>query len=270
MTSSLVRASDSMPDRRTASRTAGTSSQPQRRGRPVTNPNSSPALSQQLARLVAQLGRERAVAHAGAVPLGHAQHGVNLGGAEPQPGTGAPGRGRGRGDERIRAVVEVEQHPLRAFEQDVLAPHNPPCGPRVRRRRRQGRISSASARYLAVISAALGGVATQLAYVGADRRQVAVQPRAEAIRAEQVADPQADARRLALVGGANPALGGPDAARAILTQAIDLQMVRKRQVRALGDDEVALALDAPVGRGRCGSRRPARPDRSPSPRPARR
>ena len=39
----------------------------------------------------------------------------------PMPVAASPATGVRRGDERIRAVVEVEQRPLRALEQDVLA-----------------------------------------------------------------------------------------------------------------------------------------------------
>src|SRR5688500_18960590 len=42
-TSSLVSATPSMPDNRTPNRSAGRSSQPHRRGRPVVAPNSPPA-----------------------------------------------------------------------------------------------------------------------------------------------------------------------------------------------------------------------------------
>ena len=59
-TSSLVSASPSMPEMRIASRSAGRSSQPQRRGRPVTEPNSLPRLRSRSPVSSLQLGRERA------------------------------------------------------------------------------------------------------------------------------------------------------------------------------------------------------------------
>ena len=42
-------------------------------------------------------------------------------GPMPLPDAGGPGDRVRRGDERIGAVVDVEQHALRAFEQDALA-----------------------------------------------------------------------------------------------------------------------------------------------------
>ena len=42
-------------------------------------------------------------------------------GGMPRPGAGPAGRRRGRRDERVRAVVDVEQGALRAFGEDALA-----------------------------------------------------------------------------------------------------------------------------------------------------
>ena len=81
--------------------------------------------------------------------------------------------------------------------------------------------------------------AAELAHVRPDGGDVAIEPRPKTLGPKQIADAQADARRLALVGRPDPLLGGPDAARAILAQAIDLQVVRQGQVRALGDHQIA-------------------------------
>ena len=110
-----------MPDSRTASRSAGMSSQPQRRGRPVVAPNSAPTSRSRSPVASQQLGRERAVAHPGGVGLHDAQHLVDQGRADAAGGAGPAGGGRRRGDVRVGAVIEVEQHALGAFEQDVLA-----------------------------------------------------------------------------------------------------------------------------------------------------
>jgi hypothetical protein len=64
----------SMPEVFTVWRTRQASNQPQRRLRPVTTPNSLPALADQFADLVEQLGREGAFADAGRIGLGDAQH----------------------------------------------------------------------------------------------------------------------------------------------------------------------------------------------------
>ena len=70
------------PRVRIASRSAGRSSQPQRRGRPVTEPNSLPRLRSRSPVASRQLGRERPAADARRVPLGDAQHRVDRGRAD--------------------------------------------------------------------------------------------------------------------------------------------------------------------------------------------
>jgi hypothetical protein len=70
---------------------------------------------------------------------------------------------------------------------------------------------------------------------------VALEQRAEALRPQEIAHADADARGLALVGRADPAPGGADVARALLAQAIDLLVVGQRDVRSLGDHQVAIA-----------------------------
>src|SRR3546814_1340479 len=70
---------------------------------------------------VVKLGRERPRSDAGRIGLGDAEHEADR--ARPQSRAargGARNRVR-RGDERIGAVIDIEQHALRAFEQDALA-----------------------------------------------------------------------------------------------------------------------------------------------------
>ena len=80
----------------------------------------APALADHLADGVRLLGRERPRADAGGIGLGDAEHIAE----RPRPDAGPGRRLRrhrvGGGDERIGAVVDVEHHPLRAFEQDAL------------------------------------------------------------------------------------------------------------------------------------------------------
>ena len=80
-----------------------------------------PALAEQLADLVVELGRERPLAHARRVGLGDAEHVVEGAGADARAGRRLRRHRVRRGDERIGAVVDVEQRALRAFEQDPLA-----------------------------------------------------------------------------------------------------------------------------------------------------
>ena len=93
-----------------------------RRRRPVLVPNSCAALDEQVADRVAleQLGRERPAADARRVRLHDADDALDR--ARPDAGAGAhAARDRvARRDERIRAVVEVEERRLRAFEQHPL------------------------------------------------------------------------------------------------------------------------------------------------------
>ena len=80
-----------------------------------------PALAEPLAVGVVQLGRERARADPGGVGLDDAEH--EPGGARAEPAAAGDGAADGvrAGDERIGAVIDVEQHALRAFEQDAAA-----------------------------------------------------------------------------------------------------------------------------------------------------
>ena len=67
------------------------------------------------------LGRERPLADAGHVRLRDADDRVDPRRADSDPDGSAAGDGGRRGDERIRAVVDVEQRPVRPLEQDALA-----------------------------------------------------------------------------------------------------------------------------------------------------
>ena len=79
------------------------------------------AHAQMLADFVVELGRERTAADARRVRLHDAEHVVEA--ARPDAGARAslPRHAVGRRDERIRAVIDVEQRALRAFEQHALA-----------------------------------------------------------------------------------------------------------------------------------------------------
>ena len=120
-TSSLVSAMPLMPPTVRVWRTSTASNQPQRRGRPVTVPNSRPRSPRSCPVSSLQFGRERPLADARRVGLGDAEHVVDGARAEAGAGRRLRRHGVGRGDERIGAVVDVEQRALRAFEQDALA-----------------------------------------------------------------------------------------------------------------------------------------------------
>ncbi len=67
------------------------------------------------------LGGERAFADPGDIGLGDAEDAVDARGSDPDTGRGARGDRVRRGDERVGAVVEIEERRLRALEEDVLA-----------------------------------------------------------------------------------------------------------------------------------------------------
>ena len=94
---------------------------------------------------------------------------------------------------------------------------------------------------------------------------------AEPLGVQQIADPHAGARGLALVGRADPLARGADGVLgAFVAQPIDLAVVRQRQVRARGDDQILLARAGSPAPGRPAPPPPAPSDRRPSLRRARR
>ncbi len=119
--SSLVSAKPLIPLVRTVWRTSTASNQPQRRGRPVTVPNSRPRSPMRLTDLVVLLGRERPLPHPRRVGLADAKHVADRGRAKTRAGRRLSGHRVGGGHERIGAVVDIQQRALRAFEQDALA-----------------------------------------------------------------------------------------------------------------------------------------------------
>ncbi len=120
-TSSFVSASDVIPLTRTANRSATRSSQPHRRSRPVTVPNSWPsACTRSWSGPTISLGNGPSptrVTYAFATP---STSSMRFGPIPKLDGRAGGDRAR-RGDERIRPVVEVEQRALRAFEEDAFA-----------------------------------------------------------------------------------------------------------------------------------------------------
>ena len=97
------------------------SSQPGRRSRPVTVPYSWPS-SRTFAASSSSISLGNGPApDAGDVGLRDADHLVDPRRPDPDARRGGARDRVRRGDERIRAVVEVEQRPLRAFEEDPLA-----------------------------------------------------------------------------------------------------------------------------------------------------
>ena len=68
-----------------------------------------------------QFARERAGTDAGCVGLGNAQHEANRIGPNTSPGGGIAGDGIAAGHKGVSAVIHIQHHRLRAFEQHALA-----------------------------------------------------------------------------------------------------------------------------------------------------
>jgi hypothetical protein len=128
----------------------------------------------------------------------------------PTPTAAAPATGPRRGDERIRAVVEVEQRPLRALEQDEA----PVAQGAVDEQRRVDDIRPQPLREPLVARRQLLEL-ERLGAVDALEPDVLLGQRdldllAQDLRVEQVLHADPEPRRLVRVGGADPALGRPD------------------------------------------------------------
>jgi hypothetical protein len=205
------------------------------------------AIDQQITDLVAlvELGREGAGPDARRVRLHHADDALDV--ARPDAGAGADRAGHrvARRHERIRPVVEVEEHRLRALEQHPLSGvervvhevHGVVDQRRETRRERQ-----------VLLGERLRVDGQSVVHLGEDAvllPQGEVQLLPEDLRVEQVLDSQADAHRLVGVRGTDAALGGAQlrVAEIPLVQPVQLLVVRHDQVRIAREPE-ATRLDA--------------------------
>ena len=193
------------------------------------------ALDEQVADRVAveQLGRERAAADAGHVRLHDADDALDRAGPDAGAGAHAARDRVARRDERIRAVVEVEERRLRAFEQHPLPASSASCT-----RCTVSSIMRREARHhREVLLGDLVGVERQpvvdLGEHAVLLAQREVELLAEDLRVEQVLHAQADAQRLVGVRRADAALGGAELvlAEEALGHAVELLVVRHDQVR---------------------------------------
>jgi hypothetical protein len=183
------------------------------------------------------LGREGALADAGDVGLRNADDAVDAGRADSDARRrGAGDRVRG-GDERIRAVVEVEQGSLGAFQQHALS-----CPERSIDEQRGIRdVGSEPRRVLfhlfceALDFERLGPVDSLEQDVLL--RECGLKLLAQNLPVEDVLDPDPDSRRLVGVGRADPASGRPDLkpAEVSLARRVKSDMPRHDQVGVAGD-----------------------------------
>ena len=203
------------------------------------------ALAQAVAHLAGQLGRQRSFADARRVRLDHAEHASDRARRNAEAGADAADRRVRRGDVRIGAVIDVEQRALRAFEQDRLAvahrlrqqqrdvAHHRPHPLAVRQQLRQHRLPV----HRAVLDEAVARV------------DVVADVLLEPLRIGEVADADAAARDLVLVGRADAARRRADLALAAarLGQQIEVAVIRQDEVRLVADEDAVGDVDAVLG-----------------------
>ncbi|HYI48966.1 MAG TPA: hypothetical protein VEX35_10925 [Allosphingosinicella sp.] len=196
-------------------------------------------LAKPLADLVVELGGERPRADPGRIGLDDAEHEARCRRAEAGAGRRRTGNGVRRCDERIGAVIDVEQHTLRAFEQDP-----PAAQPRLVQGdpHRPGEAQHEIGDFPEVAHQP-GAVDPLLAEAGAERvvvRADAVELGPQAVEMGEVADPDRAAADLVLIGRADAAPGGADlaGARRILAQRVEIAVEGQDQRAGVGDLQV--------------------------------
>ena len=216
------------------------SSQPQRRGRPVTAPYSLPRARSCSPDGLVNLGGERPFADARHIGLGHRDDGADGGGTHAGAGGSAAGRRRRRSDKRIGAVIDVEHGALRAFEHHAAALGK-------NRVEQAAGVGDKGAHLFGrggVLVVHFGGIER----IGAEERvgdgvllsagclDVGLEQRGM----EQIDDAQAAAGHLVFVGRADAAAGGADllAARRALGGQFDHAVVGQNDLGAIGDEEL--------------------------------
>ena len=191
-------------------------------------------------------------------------------GPSPEPVAACAGDGVRRGDEGIGAVVDVEQRPLRALEQDALAL----AALGVEQRPHRVHIREDLRRDLAELIAEIVGGNLGLAQAPAQRIVMGEDALDLGLQARQVLEvhhPDGAPADLVLIGRADAALGGADRpAGRRLAQRVELAVQRQDERRVLGDAQI-VAGDAHAERldlgdllGRAPRDRPPRRCRSPT------
>ena len=174
---------------------------------------------------------------AGHVGLGDADHVGDVARAEPGSRERTAGHRVGGGHERIGAVIEVQQRPLRPLQQDRLAA----LQRLVQQHRGVGDVGAQALGVDRVLGLDVGRLHRQAVVdAGEDRVLLAqdhVELLAEDLHVVEVLDAQADPRRLVGVGRPDAAPGGaqPLAAQVALRDRVELAVVGHDQVRVAGD-----------------------------------
>ena len=171
-------------------------------------------LAQVLAGVVAQLGGERALADARGVGLHDADHLVDAGGRDAGARARATGGGGARGDERVGAVVDVEQGGLAGLQEHGVAAVE-------RLVQQQPGVADVGLEPVGEGAQLVDGLGDRdraaVVDLGEDlvlELQHALDLRLEDLLVEEVLHPDADPVHLVGVGGADAAAGGADPPRA--------------------------------------------------------
>ena len=198
-----------------------------------------PALAEALAVGIVELGRERPGTDAGGVGLDDAEH--EPGRVRPQSAAARDRAADGvrAGDERISAVVHVEQHALRAFEQDAAAGllfFVETAPDRLRELLHERRD------FLELLQQ-FRPVDRRLVEPGPQRIVVRAKPveqRLQLVQVRQIAHPDRPAADLVLVSRADPTPGRADLAlaRRRFAQHVEFAVERQDQRAIVGDGEV--------------------------------
>ena len=201
-----------------------------------------PALSQPAAHLAGELGRKRSFADTGCIGLGDAEHAADGPRPDAESGADATDRRVRRSDVGIRAVIDVEQRSLCAFEEN-----RSPLPHRVVEHQRD--VADPRPHALAVLHQPIEHrppvhrVVLDEAVAGG---HVVADVLLEATRIGEIADADAAPRDLVLVGRPDAARGRPEFALAAarLRQQIQIAMVGQDEVGLVADEDTGSDIDA--------------------------
>ena len=193
------------------------------------------------------LGRERAGADAGGIGLGDPQHKADACRAGTGPGRGLAGNGVRGCNKRICAMVDVQHHALRAFEQHAavvgtgLFQHPPALAGKGQDLVTDGQ--KPVKHRLRVCLRLAGGTKPDIVM-----RRHRLELAAKRLFTGKVTKPNSAACHLVLIGRANAAAGGADLAGTAhrLTRMIDSLVKRQDQRGGVGDNKAVRADLGPL------------------------
>src|SRR5437899_3881625 len=190
---------------------------------------------------------KRSLAYARGIGFHDADDAIHAMGRNAGAGAGAAGGGIGRGNERIGAVIDIEEGALRAFEQNILSAldglmeeHNG-----VRHEGFQV-IAGGSIIFVNLFEGKRAGAECFEDFVVFV--DLGLELPGEAIRVDQVEHAQTSSRGFVAVGWADAAFGSADFIFAFENFAlrIELAMIRKDQVGSFTEEQIAVGFDSEV------------------------